>query len=587
MAGTVAICLSGQLRGACSAADVESFRSVFTARFARADVFLVASPQECDQARSLFAPLAYACPDEVIEDRDRTFLEEFPRQFNVAWDENAESAARRWQGSVFARKGVYQCLELLDNYATRHGIEYEFVARARPDVAWGSFPPLSSLRRARTIWVNFEPDPMQPVVTDQFAIGPPDLMRVLMLQYLFVANMDNWKHFHSSVPWCVEHLTKNHHHCMTLFPEPMLERYLVLSGVPYRKNREICFDRITECGVRRTAFCSHLAPTRHPHGYIWSDPRHYLENDYDLFQTAQGVYPAADPILATRLAVWLLAEGRRIQKRLSVIDFGAGRGETVDALVKAGLAAVGVDGNYIVRRTLPGLGVVADLAAPLDLAGVQRVFQPYVFDSEGVRGSSPRCTFERRSFAAAPPLDLLRLGKKAEPPVSVLEYLCCEDAFCRGFEHASGSLFSGHPEPGHGVELYVRTTEPPGLEGNPGGNETLADQLSTLYSKLATGQADWVISLDVGEHIPARLQRTFIENIARTARRGVVLSWGASGTAAKRSARFPLDRLDLEPRPVNPLPPAHVAELFDPTEWARDTLAEQALRSACWQSRIS
>ena len=33
-----------------------------------------------------------------------------------------------------------------------------------------------------------------------------------------------------------------------------------------------------------------------------------------------------------------------------------------------------------------------------------------------------------------------------------------------------------------------------------------------------------MLSLDVGEHIPPRLQRTFLANLKRAARRGVVLS---------------------------------------------------------------
>ena len=177
-------------------------------------------------------------------------------------------------------------------------------------------------------------------------------------------------------------------------------------------------------------------------------------------------------------------------KRLSLMDFGAGRGETVDVLVRAGVAAVGLDGNHIVRRTLPGRGVVADLAAPLDLAAVQGVFQPYVFDGAGVRRPSPRCSFERRSFKAAPPPpSLMRLGRKGDQLiVGLLEYLCCEVAFCRGFDPATGDLFSGSPEPGQGVELYVRTTDPPGIEqANPGeanANRRRSNRSSLLRSEV-------------------------------------------------------------------------------------------------------
>jgi hypothetical protein len=40
---------------------------------------------------------------------------------------------------------------------------------------------------------------------------------------------------------------------------------------------------------------------------------------------------------------------------------------------------------------------------------------------------------------------------------------------------------------------------------------------------------DWVISLEVGEHIPKKYEHTFLNNIANHAKEGVVLSWGVIG----------------------------------------------------------
>ena len=40
---------------------------------------------------------------------------------------------------------------------------------------------------------------------------------------------------------------------------------------------------------------------------------------------------------------------------------------------------------------------------------------------------------------------------------------------------------------------------------------------------------DWVISLEVAEHIPQQYEDTFIDNIVRHAREGVVLSWAVPG----------------------------------------------------------
>ncbi|PVD21696.1 hypothetical protein C0Q70_17496 [Pomacea canaliculata] len=40
---------------------------------------------------------------------------------------------------------------------------------------------------------------------------------------------------------------------------------------------------------------------------------------------------------------------------------------------------------------------------------------------------------------------------------------------------------------------------------------------------------DWVICLEVAEHVPARYERVLVDNIARHARKGIVLSWGHPG----------------------------------------------------------
>ena len=49
--GSVAVCITGQLRGACSPADVATFEAVFLAQFARADVFVVTNTEECEKTK--------------------------------------------------------------------------------------------------------------------------------------------------------------------------------------------------------------------------------------------------------------------------------------------------------------------------------------------------------------------------------------------------------------------------------------------------------------------------------------------------------------------------------------------------------
>lgn len=40
---------------------------------------------------------------------------------------------------------------------------------------------------------------------------------------------------------------------------------------------------------------------------------------------------------------------------------------------------------------------------------------------------------------------------------------------------------------------------------------------------------DWIVALEVGEHIPPQYERTFIENLHRNNRKGIVVSWAVEG----------------------------------------------------------
>ena len=40
---------------------------------------------------------------------------------------------------------------------------------------------------------------------------------------------------------------------------------------------------------------------------------------------------------------------------------------------------------------------------------------------------------------------------------------------------------------------------------------------------------DWIISLEVGEHIPEKYENIFIDNLVRHSRDGIILSWAAVG----------------------------------------------------------
>lgn len=50
-----------------------------------------------------------------------------------------------------------------------------------------------------------------------------------------------------------------------------------------------------------------------------------------------------------------------------------------------------------------------------------------------------------------------------------------------------------------------------------------------LSKDIDIGKYDYVLCLEVGEHIPAEYEKTLINNIHKTNNKGIVLSWGVEG----------------------------------------------------------
>ena len=88
---------------------------------------------------------------------------------------------------------------------------------------------------------------------------------------------------------------------------------------------------------------------------------------------------------------------------------------------------------------------------------------------------------------------------------------------------------------GHGLytrNFIVNKIMCEGYDGNPD-TPRLADGLATtldLSTPIDLGkQFDWVLSLEVGEHLPPCYERIFIENLDRHANQGIILSWAVKG----------------------------------------------------------
>jgi tryptophanyl-tRNA synthetase len=49
------------------------------------------------------------------------------------------------------------------------------------------------------------------------------------------------------------------------------------------------------------------------------------------------------------------------------------------------------------------------------------------------------------------------------------------------------------------------------------------------FETYSIGQYDWIISLEVAEHIPEKYEAVYLDNIFRHAKEGIILSWAVPG----------------------------------------------------------
>lgn len=94
---------------------------------------------------------------------------------------------------------------------------------------------------------------------------------------------------------------------------------------------------------------------------------------------------------------------------------------------------------------------------------------------------------------------------------------------------------------GCGMGQYVKNLRKDGFicdgfDGNPntfqltcGLCDTVELTKPNLELKLKYKKYDWVLSLEVGEHIPKKYENRFLSNLASVASKGIVLSWAVLG----------------------------------------------------------
>jgi len=81
---------------------------------------------------------------------------------------------------------------------------------------------------------------------------------------------------------------------------------------------------------------------------------------------------------------------------------------------------------------------------------------------------------------------------------------------------------------------------------------------------------DWVLCLEVLEHIPAEFETIVLDNIVRAARHGVVLSWALPDQGGLQH--------------INPRPPAYVKQTMFNSGFEKDVNASLVLRKKAFYS---
>lgn len=84
---------------------------------------------------------------------------------------------------------------------------------------------------------------------------------------------------------------------------------------------------------------------------------------------------------------------------------------------------------------------------------------------------------------------------------------------------------------GRYVHQLAEVTDCRGYDGNPHTPQITAGKCECLdiSQPVQVNPADWVLCLEVAEHLPAEYEPTLLSNLDRHARRGIILSWAQPG----------------------------------------------------------
>jgi hypothetical protein len=128
---------------------------------------------------------------------------------------------------------------------------------------------------------------------------------------------------------------------------------------------------------------------------------------------------------------------------------------------------------------------------------------------------------------------------------------------------------------GCGMGLYVRDFNEVGLktcgyDGNPATPEMTGGtcEIIDLSEDFDLGKKfDWVMSLEVGEHLPKKYEDVYINNLHKHAKRGIIMSWAVPG--------------QLGDGHVNERDNSYIRSKFEALGYTEDLDAEKLFRKNC------
>lgn len=128
---------------------------------------------------------------------------------------------------------------------------------------------------------------------------------------------------------------------------------------------------------------------------------------------------------------------------------------------------------------------------------------------------------------------------------------------------------------GCGMGLYVKDLNAAGIktvgyDGNPATPKLTNNMCGVIDLSVdfdLKRQFDWVVSLEVGEHLPKKYEKNYVQNLNKHAKNGIIMSWALLNQGGDGH--------------VNEQPNEYIKNVFKTLGYENDVETENILRKDC------